>query len=209
MYFRLDRPPRRRASPNPPSRSLVFRQVLLSRKRIRRATRSILPTLPRVSENLENSAEETAIERLATGSGEWGNHPLFGKIRDPARWPQESSREKDRRITDLESDRAQLREDRHRLTENCRTSASGSKIARGSDRHSEASDRRAEKLVRKSNAPFGSGFSPQTSCGGIGFHLPRRGGGILLLALSALGSKACRPGGLRCLRPTRSTLRNR
>jgi len=55
---------------------------------------------------------------LATGSSGRGNQPYSARFEIQLAGLKSLLAEKDRRIGDLESDRAQLREDRHRLTEN-------------------------------------------------------------------------------------------
>src|SRR3984893_11312402 len=98
--------------------SLVFRQVVLPGKKFGRLSDRSGRTFPRLSENHENRCGRTLVERLATRSSRRGNHALFGQIRDPARWLEESDRGKRPPHHRSRSRRVQLREDRHRLTEN-------------------------------------------------------------------------------------------
>ena len=159
----------------------------------------------------KNSAEETASNDWQLGQASGETIPYSARFRDPARWPQESSRGKGPphhrpRIRPRAASRRPPPADR----ELAGRAGPAPKIARGSDRHREASDRRAGKA--RGGSPthlLAAGLRPQTSCGGIGFHLPRRVGGIFVASAKRVRIKACCPGGLRCLRPTRSISRHR
>jgi len=66
----------------------------------------------------KNSAEETASNDWQLGQASGETIPYSARFEIQLAGLKSLLAEKDRRITDLESDRAQLREDRHRLTEN-------------------------------------------------------------------------------------------
>jgi hypothetical protein len=66
----------------------------------------------------KNSSEETAANDWHLGDANLESMPYSAKFEIQLAGLKSLLAEKDRRITDLEADRAQLREDRHRLTEN-------------------------------------------------------------------------------------------
>jgi len=162
---------------------------------------------PRTS---KNSAEETASNDWQLGQASGETIPYSARFEIQLAGLKSLLAEKDRRITDLESDRAQLREDRHRLTENWQDERVRLlKLLEDQTGTVKLLTDEREKLVAEVQRTFWQRVFGRKPAGGIGCHLPRRGGGIFVASAKRVRIKACRPGGLRCLRPTRSTLRNR
>jgi hypothetical protein len=197
---RSERPPRRRASPNPPSRKPCLPASYPTKKKIRTAIRSIRPNFSASIRKPRKPSRRTHLERLATRSSRRGDDPLFGQIRDPAR-----------RIK--ESDRGE-RPPHHRSRSRSRPASRGSpqahrelaggarpaaKIARGSDRHRKTSDRRAEHPGGGSSTHvLAAGFPPQAGDGGLRISITRRAGVVAVLGGSGGDISAVARAGSRC-----------
>ena len=124
----------------------------------------------------KTDADEPASNDWQSGQADGETTPYSAKFEIQLAGLKSLIAEKDRRITDLEADRVQLREDRHRLTENWQEERVRLlKLLEDQTLHRKASDRREGKAGRRgSTHVLAAGFPPQAGDGGLRISAARR-----------------------------------